>query len=154
MTLWAALARARHAPHRGVSAAALDSKFSLFFGFDLEQLRLTDFGELLQSGWVRGLYSAGRGGRGVIMFDVIMESWFSTFVCGLSGVAFLLGCAVGCLHAGFEQHLVTIVEDTHIELVVRLPTSSTTITCFSYSRGLCRSCQDVNASCFMKPNTN
>ena len=27
MTLWAALARARQAPHRGVLAAALDSKF-------------------------------------------------------------------------------------------------------------------------------
>ncbi len=31
MTLWAVRARARQALHRGVLAAALDSKFSLFF---------------------------------------------------------------------------------------------------------------------------
>ena len=69
MTLWAARTRARQALHRGVSAAALDCEFSLFFAYsDLVQLRLTDFDELLQSGWIRRLYSAGRGGRGVIMF--------------------------------------------------------------------------------------
>jgi hypothetical protein len=35
MTLWAARARARQAPHRGVLAAALDSKSSRFFASNL-----------------------------------------------------------------------------------------------------------------------
>jgi hypothetical protein len=121
MTLWAARARARQDPHRGVLAAALDSKFSLIFGFDLVQLGLTGFDELLlQSGWIRGLYSVGRGGRGVIMFvAVTVIGVMSLDLRVLSGFFFSFGLFCG-VRARF---LVTVVEDTSIVRVVRLPTS-------------------------------
>jgi hypothetical protein len=93
MTLWAARARARQGLHRGVLTAGLDSKFSLSLRFDLVQLGLTDFDELLQSGWIRGLYSVGRGGRGVIMFVTVI----GVMVFDLRGFLLFRGLFCGVL---------------------------------------------------------
>ena len=59
----------------------------------------------------------------------------------------------------FEQCLVTVVEDTRIVLVVRLPTSLRTARgpsspAFHTLDDSTVAAQDVNASCSMKPNIN
>ena len=64
MTPWAARARARQAPHRGVLAAAPDSKSPRFL---LRSELCIAYLLLQQSCWICGLYSTGRGGCGIMM---------------------------------------------------------------------------------------
>ena len=76
--------------------------------------------KLLQSGWIRGLYSARCGGRGVITFVLFDLSSIGI----MSGLLF---CGVQILYRrafcmGFCAVFVTVVEDMLIELVVRLCT--------------------------------